>query len=249
MKKYENLIKACCVLSFVILIVGFLGIVIFPMPDTDEFINKYLGVVLGTFLFLTIVYTILLIFAPKSVRRNIFKANLTDDPYIADSKYSDFEEIKSKMTSELSKQNYKRYIPENEHNEDSIFIYYMYVGLTTRFYVIACAENEELSSFLNDLSESVYKSLNIKVKWWNFTTFVSSVLCVKKTSDAFFDHLKEAYLPYTGYDFEIRAGYSLDSSTLYIGESPYGGFGISQIKKLRRKLIKMLGISKKDLKK
>ena len=114
--------------------------------------------------------------------------------------------------------------------------------------MIIYADKEELSPFLDEVSELLYITLNNKVKWWNFYTFVTSVLCVDKTSDAFYEHLKSAYLAYTGYDFEVKTGYSFNNRTLYIGKSPYGSFGISQIKKLRKKFLKILGISNIKLK-
>lgn len=249
MKKYENLIKACLVLGLSTLIIGLLILFIIPLPNTEEFINLYLGVMFGIFGFFVVAYLVLLIFAPKSVRHNLFKASDTDDPYKASAEYHNFDEINSKITSELKRKNYKRYEPNNEYNRSRIFIYYKYFGLTTHIYMVIYADSEELSPFLDEVSELLYLTLNKKVKWWSFYTFVTSVLCVDKTSDVFYGHLKSAYLAYTGYDFEVKAGYSFNSKTLYIGEAPYGSFGISQIKKLRKKLLTMLSISKSELKK
>lgn len=249
MKKYENLIKLCLVLGLTTLIVGLIILFVIPLPYTEEFINRYLGIMFGIFGFFVIAYLVLMIFAPKSVRNNLFKASDTDDPYKVCAEYHNFDEINSKIISELKRKKYKRYEPNNEYNRSRIFIYYKYFGLTTRIYMIIYADNEELSPFLDEVSELLYLTLNKKVKWWNFYTFVTSVLCVDKTSASFYEHLKSAYLAYTGYDFEVKAGYSFNNKTLYIGESLYGSFGISQIKKLRKKLLDMLGIPKDILKK
>lgn len=249
MKKYENLIKLCLVLGLATLIIGLIILFVIPLPYTEEFINRYLGIMFGIFGFFVIAYLVLMIFAPKSVRNNLFKASDTDDPYKVCAEYHNFDEINSKIISELKRKKYKRYEPNNEYNRSRIFIYYKYFGLTTRIYMVIYADNEELSPFLDEVSELLYLTLNNKVKWCNFYTFVTSVLCVDKTSDAFYEHFKSAYLAYSGYDFEVKTGYSFNNRTLYIGKSPYGSFGISQIKKLRKKLLDMLGIPKDLLKK
>lgn len=249
MKKYEFFIKLCLVLGLATLIIGLIILLVIPLPNTEDFINIYLGIMFGIFGVFLIAYLVLLIFAPKSVRHNLFKVSDTDDPYKASVEYRNFDEINSKIISELNRKNYKRYEPNNEYNRSRIFIYYKYFGLTTRIYMLIYADNQELSPFLDEVSELLYLTLNKKVKWWNFYTFVTSVLCVNKTSASFYEHLKSAYLAYTGYDFEVKAGYSFNNKTLYIGESLYGSFGISQIKKLRKKLLKMLGISNEKLRK
>lgn len=249
MKKYEFFIKLCLVLGLATLIIGLIILLVIPLPNTEEFINIYLGIMFGIFGVFLIAYLVLLIFAPKSVRHNLFKVRDTDDPYKASVEYRNFDEINSKIIPELNRKNYKRYEPNNEYNRSRIFIYYKYFGLTTRIYMLIYADNQELSPFLDEVSELLYLTLNKKVKWWNFYTFVTSVLCVDKTSASFYEHLKSAYLAYTGYDFEVKAGYSFNNKTLYIGESLYGSFGISQIKKLRKKLLKMLGISNGKLRK
>lgn len=236
-------------LGLATLIIGLIILLVIPLPNTEDFINIYLGIMFGIFGVFLIAYLVLLIFAPKSVRHNLFKVSDTDDPYKASVEYRNFDEINSKIISELNRKNYKRYEPNNEYNRSRIFIYYKYFGLTTRIYMLIYADNQELSPFLDEVSELLYLTLNKKVKWWNFYTFVTSVLCVNKTSASFYEHLKSAYLAYTGYDFEVKAGYSFNNKTLYIGESLYGSFGISQIKKLRKKLLKMLGISNEKLRK
>ena len=249
MKKYENLIKAFSVLGLATPCIGIFIIIFFHLPDTEEFINIYLGVMFGIFGFFVIAYLVLLIFAPKSVRYNLFRASDTDDPYKVNVTYRNFDEIKSKILSKLKSKNYRIYEPNKEYNKSQIYIYYKYFGLTTHIYMIVYAGNEEIATFLDEVSELLYLTLNKKVKWWNFYTFVTSVLCVDKTSEAFYEHLKSAYLAYTSYDFEVKAGYIFNNQTLYIGEAPYGSFGISQVKKLRKKLLKMLDIPRKNLKK
>lgn len=249
MKKYENLIKACLVLGLATPCIGIFILIVFHLPDTQEFINTYLGVMFGIFGFFVIAYILLLIFAPVSVHRDLFKVNDTDDLYKAGAKYQSFDELNSKITEELNNKKYKRFEPNEVYNKNKIFFYYKYVGLTIHIYMIVDACGEELSSLLEEVSESLYQTLNKNVKWWNYMTFVTSVFCVDISSDTFSEHLKGAYLTYTGYDFEIRAGYSFDNRTLYIGESPYGGFGIGQVKRLRKRLLKMLGIPRKNLKK
>lgn len=249
MKKYENLIKACCVLCLSTPIIGILIFEIFDFPNTDEFWSKYLAVVLGIFFFFGVALILLMIFAPKQVQLSLMRGKRTDDPYKAHAEYTDFNELKNTITAHLTRKRYKLYQLNDEYLQDNLFIYYKHIWFDTRFFIIAYPGYLNNEKFLTEVSCTVNLLIREIANGRSSHLFVTSVHCVNQVSDAFFERLKETYVFNPIYEYEIRAGYSLEDQTLYIGAPFYGDAGILPVKRLRRKLLRMLGIPKKELKK
>ena len=249
MKKYENLIKACCVLCLSTPVIGILMFEIFDFPNTDEFWSKYLAVVLGIFFFFGVALILLMIFAPKQVLLSLMRGKRTDAPYKAQAEYSDFNELKNTISAHLTRKRYKLYQLNDEYLQDNLFIYYKQIGFNTRFFIIAYPGSMNDEEFLTEVSCTVNLLIREISKGRDSYLFISSLHCVNEVSDAFYDRLKEVYVFLPSREFEIRAGYSLSSQTLYVSPPYFGDCGILQVKKLQRKLLKMLGIPKRNLKK
>lgn len=247
MKMLENIGKACCVFCLSTPVIGVLIYVIFDFPDTDEFWSKYLAVVMGLFCFFGLMI-IVIAAVPESVLKKMKKNDKSDVPFKADVFYTDFNELRLKIVTDLKENEYKLYETESEYRKDKISIYYKHHGLSTSYYVIMYADNEDVNIILNETSEIFEQCVKEIGKRRSFTVFVSSMLCVNRVSSAFYKHLNDTSVK-SIYEFELRSGYSFGGKTLYIGISPLKDAGIAQTKKMRKQLLNMFEITKKDLRK
>lgn len=249
MKKYENLIKAFSVLGLATLFLGLFIPCVFPLPNTEEFINIYLGIVFGIFCFFGFGLILLLIFAPKEALLRLIRSQANDEPYEVHVEYSNFDELKNTIVAQLIHKKYKLYELDNEYLRDHLFIYYKPIWFDTKFFIIAYPGNMDDEEFLTEVSCTV-NSIIREISSFNYSNlFVTSLHCVNTVSDVFFSRLKEVYVINPTCEYEIRAGYAIDSQTLYIAKPYYGDVGLLLVKKLRKKLLEMLGIPKDLLKK
>ncbi len=136
---------------------------------------------------------------------------------------------------------------ETEDEKDKKYIYYKRHRLSTYYYVIMYADNEEIESLLNKTSVLFEQCMNKNGKW-SYTDHISSVLCVNRVSSAFYRYLGDTSVT-SNFEYELRAGYSFGGKTLYIGISPLESVGIFQRKRLQKYLINTLNIPKDSLRK
>lgn len=249
MKKYENLMKAFSVLALATLFIGLFIPCVLPLPDTEEFINIYLGIVFGIFCFFGIGLILLLIFAPKEAVLNLMRNKANDELYEVHAEYEDFNELKSIIVAKLKRKKYKLYELDNEYLRKHLFIYYKHVFLDTKFFIIAYPENMDDEEFFTEVSCTVNPLIREISLYRNLHIYVTSVHCVNTASEAFFSRLKEVYVINPTHEYETRAGYAIDTKTLYIAKPYYGDVGNLIAKRIRNKLLKMLGIPRKNLKK
>lgn len=249
MKKYENLIKAFSVLGLATLFLGLFIPCVFPLPNTEEFINIYLGIVFGIFCFFGIGLIVLLIISPKKAVLGVMRGKKTDEPYKSHVEYADFDELKDTIVAQLKRKKYKLYELDNEYLRDKLFIYHKNIWFDQKFFIIAYPGNMDDEEFLTEVSCTV-NSIIREISSFNYSNlFVTYLNCVDTVSDAFFSRLKEVYVMIPTHEYEIRAGYAIDTKTLYIAKPYYGDVGSLQVKKLRKKLLDMLEIPKNLLKK
>lgn len=249
MKKYENLIKAFSVLGLATPCVGMFILIAFNLPDTEEFLNVYLGIMFGIFCFFGFGLILTLIFAPKEAVLNLMRNKANDELYEVHAEYENFNELKNTIVAQFIRKKYKLYKLENENLRDNLFIYYKHIWLDTKFIIIAYPGNMDDEEFFTEVSCTVNPLIRQISLHRDLHIYVTSIHCVNTESDAFFSRLKEAYVISPIYEYEIRAGYAIDSQTLYIGAPYFGDLGIGPVIRLRRKLLKMLGIPRKNLKK
>lgn len=249
MKKYENLIKAFSVLGLATLFIGYFILFVFPLPTTQKFINLYLGTMYGIFCFFGFGLILTLIFAPKEAVLNLMRGKKTDEPYKAHAEYADFDKLKNTIVAQLKRKKYKLYELDNEYLRDNLFIYYKNIWFDKKFFILAYPGELDDEEFLTEISCTVNSLIKGISPFSRSHLFVTSLHCVNTESDAFFSRLKEVYVISPIYEYEIRAGYAIDSQTLYIGAPYFGDLGIGPVIRLRRKLLKMLGIPRKNLKK
>lgn len=249
MKKYENLIKAFSVLGLATLFIGLFILFVFPLPDTEEFINIYLGIVFGIFCFFCIGLILLLFIAPKEALLSLIRSQANDEPYEVHVEYSNFDELKNTIVAQLIHKKYKLYELDNEYLRDHLFIYYKHIWLDTKFFIIAYPGSLGDEEFLTEVSCTVNSIIREISSFYYSNLFVTSIHCVNTVSETFFSRLKEVYVMIPTHEYEVRAGYAIDSQTLYIAKPYYGDVGLLLVKKLRKKLLKMLGIPKDLLKK
>ncbi len=243
-KKIETIIKICTVLSFLAFVLGFFIPEIFPILYTDKMTDIYASIWFGMVFFFGIPVIILTCAIPNSVLKKWSKAEKPDK---ADINFSDFNELNSKLSAELIRNEYKLYKPEMEYRKDKIFIYYKNHGMSVSYYVIMYSDDEEVETILSEASNALEQCIKEKSKWRNYTISVSSMLCVNKVSSSFYKHLNDTSVT-SMREYELRAGYSFGGKTLYIGVSPKD-FGIAQVKKMRKFLLKALDISNENLRK
>lgn len=249
MKKYENLIKVFCVLGFATLFIGYFILFVFPLPTTQKFINLYLGTMYGIFCFFGIGLIVLLIISPKEAVLGVMRGKKTDEPYKAHAEYADFDELKDTIVANLKRKKYKLYELDNEYLRNKLFIYYKHIWFDQKFFILAYPGELDDEEFLTEVSCTVSSILREISPFSRSHLYVTSMHCVNTESDAFFSHLKEVYVFNPICEYEIRAGYAIDSQTLYIGAPYFGDLGNGPVIILRRKLLKMLGIPRKNLKK
>ena len=247
MKKYENLIKACCVFEFATIIIGVTIYIVFDLPNTAEFLNKYLGIMLGLFVFWGFLVFVLSC-CPSPILKKLKKYDNIKVADKADVFFEDFNEFKVKIITEIEQSGYKQFETNSEYRKDKIFIYYKSHGLSNLYYVIMYADDENPEIILNETSKIFGQCLNTKDKWSSIIVLVSSILCVNRVSSTFYKYLGDISVS-SKYEFELRAGYSFGGKTLYIGISPLKDIGISQTRKMRKYLLNILGVSKKELRK
>lgn len=249
MKKYENLMKAFSVLALATLFIGLFIPCVLPLPDTEEFINIYLGIVFGIFCFFGIGLILLLIFAPKEAVLNLMRNKANDELYEVHAEYEDFNELKSIIVAKLKRKKYKLYELDNEYLRKHLFIYYKHVFLDTKFFIIAYPENMDDEEFFTEVSCTVNPLIREISLYRNLHIYVTSIHCVNTVSETFISRLKEVYVISPANEYETRAGYAIDTKTLYIAKPYYGDVGNLIAKRIRNKLLKMLGIPRKNLKK
>lgn len=249
MKKYENLIKAFSVLGLATPCIGLFILIVFHLPDTEEFINIYLGIVFGIFCFFGFGVILLLFISPKEALLNLMGSKANEKPYKIHAEYANFDELKTTVVTDLKRKKYKLYELDNEYLRDHLFIYYKQIWFDTKFFIIAYPGNMDDEEFLTEVSCTV-NSIIREISSFNYSNlFVTSLNCVDTVSDAFFSRLKEVYVIIPTHEYEIRAGYAIDTKTLYIAKPYYGDVGLLLVKKLRKKLLDILGIPKDLLKK
>lgn len=249
MKKYENLIKAFSVLELATLFIALFIPFVFPLPTTQEFTDLYLGIMFGIFCFFGIGLIVLLIISPKKAVLGVMRGKKTDEPYEVHVEYSNFDELKNTIVAQLIHKKYKLYELDNEYLRDHLFIYYKHICFDTKFFIIAypgCLDDEE---FLTEVSCTVNLLIREISLYRNFHIYVNSIHCVDTVSDAFFSRLKEVYVIYPTHEYEIRAGYAIDTKTLYIAKPYYGDASSLPQKWFRKKLLKKLYISNEKLRK
>lgn len=243
-KKIETIIKICTVLTFCAFILGFFLPEIFPILGTDEMMETYLKIWYGSVFFFGIPIIILTCAIPNSVLK---KWSKTEKPDKANIIFSDFDELNSKLSAELIKNEYELYKPKTEYQKDKIFIYYKKHGMSVSYYVIMYSDDENIEPILTETSNVFEQCIKEKSKWRNYTISVSSMLCVNKVSSSFYKHLNDTSVTSIR-EYELRAGYSFGSKTLYIGVPPKD-FGIVQVKKMRKFLLNTFNILNEDLSK
>lgn len=249
MRKYENLIKVFSILELSTLFIGLFIPCVFPLPNTEEFINIYLGIVFGIFCFFGIGLILLLIFAPKEALLSLMHNNANDEPYKINAQYEDFNELKNTIVAQLLHKKYKLYELDNEYLRDHLFIYYKHIWLDTKFFIIAYPGNMDDEEFLTEVSCTVNLLIREISVCRNFHIYVNSIHCVDTVSDAFFSRLKEVYIIYPTHEYEIRAGYAIDTKTLYIAKPYYGNASSLPQKWFIKNLLKKLYISNEKLRK
>lgn len=249
MKKYENLIKAFSILGLATIFIGLFIPCVFPLPNTQEFINIYLGIVFGIFCLFGFGVILLLFIAPKEALLSLIRSQANDEPYEVHVEYSNFDELKNTIAAQLIHKKYKLYELDNEYLRDHLFIYYKHIWLDNKFFIIAYPGSFDEEEFLTEVSCTV-NSIIREISSFNYSNlFVTYLNCVDTVSDAFFSRLKEVYVMIPTHEYEIRAGYAIDTKTLYIAKPYYGDVGKLILKRIRNKLLKELGIPKSKLKK
>lgn len=249
MKKYENLIKVFCVLGLATLFIGFFILLVFPLPTTQKFINLYLGTMYGIFFSCFIGLILTLIFAPKEAVLNLMRNKANDELYEVNAEYTDFDELKDTIVAKIKRKKYKLYELDNENLRNHLFIYYKHIWLDTKFTIIAYSGNMDDEEFFTEVSCTVNPLIREISLYRNLHIYVTSIHCVNTVSETFLSRLKEVYVISPTNEYETRAGYAIDTKTLYIAKPYYGDVGNFIAKRIRNKLLKMLGIPRKNLKK
>ena len=249
MKKYENLIKAFSVLGLATPCVGMFILIVFNLPDTEEFLNVYLGIMFGIFCFFGFGLILTLIFAPKEAVLNLMRNKANDELYEVHAEYEDFNELKNTIVAQFIRKKYKLYKLDNENLRDNLFIYYKHIWLDTKFIIIAYPGNMDDEEFFTEVSCTVNPLIRQISLHRDLHIYVTSIHCVNTESETFISRLKEVYVISPANEYETRAGYAIDTETLYIAKPYYGDVGNLIAKRIRNKLLKMLGIPRKNLKK
>lgn len=249
MKKYENMIKAFSVLGLATIFIGLFILIVTPWQVMEKYENIYLGIMLGLCCFFGIGLILLLIFAPKEAWLSLIRGKANDEPYEVHVEYENYDELKTTVVSELKRRKYKLYELDNEYLRDHLFIYYKHIWLDTKFFIIAYPGSLDDEEFLTEVSCTVNLLIREISLYRNLHIFVTSIHCVNTVSETFFSRLKEVYVIVPTHEYEIRAGYAIDTKTLYIAKPYYGDVGLLLVKKLRKKLLEMLEIPKDLLKK
>ena len=247
MRIFENILKACCVIGLVavvVLIVGFFILGFFDFPNSEEYAMKFFEVCFGVFMTFGLI-VFFAAFTPESVLKKLqkydkSKAYKAKAPYKTNVIYDDFNSLKSLLESALKGDGYRLFETETEDREDKIYIYYKRHRQSTFYFVIMYADNEEIEVLLNKVSVLFEQCMNKNGKRSSIV-YVSSVLCVNRVSSAFYRYLGDTSVT-SNFEYELRAGYSFGGKTLYIGVSSMEEVGIIQRKKLRRNLLNMLNI-------
>ena len=249
MKKYENLIKAFSVLGLATIFIGLFILIVTPWQVMEKYENIYLGIMLGLCCFFGIGLILLLIFAPKEAWLSLIRGKSYDEPYEVHVEYENYDELKTTVVSELKRRKYKLYELDNEYLRDHLFIYYKHIWLDTKFFIIAYPGGLDDEEFLTEVSCTVNLLIRELSLYRNFHIYVNSIHCVDTVSDAFFSRLKEVYIIYPTCEYEIRAGYAIDSQTLYIAKPYYGNASSLPQKWYIKNLLKKLYISKEKIRK
>lgn len=185
----------------------------------------------------------------KKAVLGVMRGKKTDEPYKSHVEYADFDELKDTIVAQLKRKKYKLYELDNEYLRDKLFIYHKNIWFDQKFFIIAYPGSMDDEEFLTEVSCTVSSILREVSPFSRSHLYVTSMHCVNTESDAFFSRLKEVYVFNPICEYEIRAGYAIDSQTLYIGAPYFGDLGIGPVIILRRKLLKILGIPRKKLKK
>lgn len=249
MKKYENLIKAFSVLGLATIFIGLFILIVTPWPVMEKYENIYLGIMLGLDCFFVLGLILLLFIAPKEALLSLIRGKANDEPYEVHVEYENYDELKTTVVSELKRRKYKLYELDNEYLRDHLFIYYKHIWLDTKFFILAYPGNMDDEEFLTEVSCTVNLLIREISLYRNFHIYVNSIHCVDTVSDAFFSRLKEVYVIYPTHEYEIRAGYAIDTKTLYIAKPYYGDASSLPQKWFRKKLLKKLYISNERLRK
>lgn len=249
MKKYENIIKAFSVLGLATIFIGLFILIVTPWQVMEKYENIYLGIMLGLCCFFGIGLILLLIFAPKEAWLSLIRGKAYDEPYEVHVEYENYNELKTTVVSELKRRKYKLYELDNEYLRDHLFIYYKHIWLDTKFFIIAYPGGLDDEEFLTEVSCTVNLLIRELSLYRNFHIYVNSIHCVDTVSDAFFSRLKEVYIIYPTHEYEIRAGYAIDTKTLYIAKPYYGNASSLPQKWYIKNLLKKLYISKEKIKK
>lgn len=249
MKKYENMIKAFSVLGLATIFIGLFILIVTPWPVMEKYENIYLGIMLGLCCFFCIGLILLLIFAPKEAWLSLIRGKAYDEPYEVHVEYENYNELKTTVVSELKRRKYKLYELDNEYLRDHLFIYYKHIWLDTKFFIIAYPGGLDDEEFLTEVSCTVNLLIRELSLYRNFHIYVNSIHCVDTVTDAFFSRLKEVYIIYPTHEYEIRAGYAIDTKTLYIAKPYYGNASSLPQKWYIKNLLKKLYISKEKIKK
>lgn len=249
MKKYENMIKAFSVLGLATIFIGLFILIVTPWQVMEKYENIYLGIMLGLCCFFGIGLILLLVFAPKEAWLSLIRGKSYDEPYEVHVEYENYDELKTTVVSELKRRKYKLYELDNEYLRDHLFIYYKHIWLDTKFFIIAYPGGLDDEEFLTEVSCTVNLLIRELSLYRNFHIYVNSIHCVDTVSDAFFSRLKEVYIIYPTCEYEIRAGYAIDSQTLYIAKPYYGNASSLPQKWYIKNLLKKLYISKEKIRK
>lgn len=249
MKKYENLIKAFIVLGLATIFIGMFILMASPWEVMEKYENIYLGIMLGLCCFIGIGLMSLFIFAPKEAVLNVMRGKKYDELYKVHAEYADFNDLKNTIVAGLNRKKYKLYKLDNENLRDNLFIYYKHIWLDTKFFIIAYPGNMDHKEFFTEVSCTVNPLIRKISLYRNLHIYVTSIHCVNTVSETFFSRLKEVYVINPINEYETRAGYAIDNKTLYIAKPYYGDGGKLILKLIRQKLLKILGIPRKNLKK
>lgn len=87
------MIKAFSALALATIFIGMFILFVFPLPDTEIFINIYLSVMFEMFCFFGVI--LILFIAPKDKLLSLMRGKKTDEPYKVYVEYKDFNELKN----------------------------------------------------------------------------------------------------------------------------------------------------------
>lgn len=246
MKIIEAIIKVCTILAFATIVIGVIIPMIFPLPNTDEFNNRYPLVMYGIFFFFGGIIIVLACFVPKSFYKKLDKIDKKNKSYKANVIFNDFNELRLKLILGLKQNGYELFEPKIKCSNNNVYVYYKKHGASVSYYVIMYSDANELKITLNESSEILKKCIDEKSKLRSSTISVSSILCVNRVSSDFYKHLGDTSVT-SMREYELRAGYSFGGKTFYIGSSPIS-FGIDRVKKMQNELLSILEIPKENFK-